>query len=168
MPMVYISASFLSATPTHAMLALFLLPLVAALVPREMVDHPAPVIVDSSEPANETYIAFPQARDWCKPPRVPAHAVTLNSTAYVLWDWVEGHAPDLRVVLDRPDGDTRLLRGPLALNDKGASHRALLTQSRPTCTARATAAPSPPRRATGTASACTTLPTPPVSLWGMG
>ncbi|BEJ14836.1 hypothetical protein CspHIS471_0406030 [Cutaneotrichosporon sp. HIS471] len=90
------------------MLALLLFfPIAFALSVREILDTPIPKIPDA--PArNVTAFAFPTAHDW----------FTLNATNYILWDWAQDNSPDLRVILDRPDGDVVMLRGPLILNDK--------------------------------------------------
>ncbi|GMK59439.1 hypothetical protein CspeluHIS016_0800450 [Cutaneotrichosporon spelunceum] len=90
------------------MLALLLLvsALVRALDVREIMDVPEPSAYVPVH--NETAFAFPRAHDW----------FTIGTTNYVLWDWLESHTSDLRVVLDRPDGDVDMLRGPLVLKDK--------------------------------------------------
>ncbi|BEI84157.1 hypothetical protein CcaverHIS002_0407610 [Cutaneotrichosporon cavernicola] len=86
---------------------LLLLPIAFALSVREIPDTPIPMIPDAP-PRNVTTFVFPTARDW----------FTLNETNYIVWDWVQDNSPDLRVILDRPDGDVVMLRGPLILNDK--------------------------------------------------
>lgn len=132
------------------------------IVKREMIDGPLSTIGGpfSDKPQNnKTVVVFPTSNDWCESslvsPRLPpsppsppvsvalplalmgmlsqrsSHPVTLNTTNYVLWSWSEGFNPNLRVVLTH--NDTKLLRGPLMLDDKGKSTTSLLLLTASVC-----------------------------------